>query len=90
MSTHPDPVLRAIKAFKYHPSISKMEEFMTDKGMSFYFNYTTQEKTYKALQNLDKRKTWQEHDIPVKIIKSHNDIFSYFIHHNLNNPLFSS
>ena len=30
---------------------------MTDKGMSFYFNYTTQEKTYKTLQNLDKRKT---------------------------------
>ena len=63
---------------------------MTDKGISFCFNYTTQEKTYKTLQNLDKRKTWQENDIPVKIIKSHNGIFSYFIHHNLNNPLFSS
>ena len=57
VSPHPDPVLRAIKTFKYHPSILKMEEFMTDKGMSFYFNYTTQEKTYKTLQNLDKRKT---------------------------------
>ena len=63
---------------------------MTDKGISFCFNYTTQEKTYKTLQNLDKRKTWQENDIPVKIIKSHNGIFSDFIHHNLNNPLFSS
>ena len=29
-------------------------------------------------------------DIPAKIIKSHNDIFSYFIHHNFNNSLFSS
>ena len=57
MPPHPDPVLRAIKTFKYHPSILKMEEFMTDKGMLFYFNYTTQEKTYKTLQNLDKRKT---------------------------------
>ena len=55
---------------------------MTNKGMSFSFGYTTQEKTYKALQNLDKKKTWQENDIPVKIIKSHNDIFSYFTHHN--------
>ena len=90
VSTHPDPVLRAIKTFKYCPSILKIEEFMTDKAISFCFNYTTQEKTYKTLQNLEKRKTWQENDIPVKIIKSHNDIFSYFIHHNLNNPLLSS
>ena len=29
---------------------------MTDKGMSFSFGYTTQEKTYKTLQNLDKKK----------------------------------
>ena len=41
---HPDPVLRAIEIFKYHPSILKIKEFMTDKGMSFSFSYTTQEK----------------------------------------------
>ena len=29
---------------------------MTDKGMLFSFSYTTQEKTDKALQNLDKKK----------------------------------
>ena len=29
---------------------------MTDKGMSFSLSYTTQEKTYKTLQNLDKKK----------------------------------
>ena len=56
--------------------------------MSFSFGYT-KEKTYKALQNLDK-KTCQENDIPVKIIKSHKDMFSYFIHHNFNNSLCSS
>ena len=28
----------------------------TNKGMSISFGYTTQEKTYKALQNLDKKK----------------------------------
>ena len=57
MSTHPDPVLRAIETFKYYPSILKIKEFLTDKGMSFSFGYTTQEKTYKILQNLDKKKT---------------------------------
>ena len=29
---------------------------MTNEGMSFCFGYTTQGKTYKALQNLDKKK----------------------------------
>ena len=89
VSTHPDPVLRAIETFKYHPSILKIKEFMTDKGMLFSCNYTFQEKTYMTLQNLDQKKAWQENDIPVKI-KSHNDIFSYFIHHNFNNSLLSS
>ena len=63
---------------------------MTDKGMSFSFSYTTQKKTYKTLQNLDKKKTCQENGIPAKMIKSNNDIFSYFIHHNFINSLFSS
>ena len=29
VSAHPDPVLRAIETFKYHPSILKIKEFMT-------------------------------------------------------------
>ena len=58
--------------------------------MSFSFNYATQEKTYKTLENLIRKKACQENNIPVKIIKSHNDIFSSFIHHNFNNSLFSS
>ena len=90
MSTHPDPILWAIETFKHHSSILMIKEFWSDKGMSFSFNYNTQEKTYKTLQNLDKKKTCQKNDIPMKIIKSHNDIFSYFIHHNFNSSLFSS
>ena len=90
MSTHPDPVFRAIETFKYHPSILKIKEFMTDKGMSLSFGYTAQENTYKALQKLHKKKTCQENDILVKIIKSHKDIFPYFIHQNFNNSIYSS
>ena len=63
---------------------------MTEKGMSFSSGYTAQEKTYKALQNLDKKKACQENDIPVKIIKSNKNIFSPFIHHNFNDLLCSS
>ena len=49
VSTHPDPALRAIETFKYHPSILKFKEFMTNKGVPFSFGYITQGKTYKAL-----------------------------------------
>ena len=66
MSTHPDPVLRAIGTFKYHPSILKIKAFMTNKGMPFSLGYTIQEKTDKALQNLDQKKTCQKNDIHLK------------------------
>ena len=46
---------------------------MVNKGMSFSFSYTTREKTYKTLQNLDKKKTCQEKDKPLKI--SHTVIY---------------
>ena len=71
VSTHPDPVFRVIETFKYHPSILKIKEFMNNNGMSFSFGYTTQEKNNKRLQSLDKKKTCQENDTPVKIIKLH-------------------
>ena len=81
--THLTPALRGIETFKYHPSILKVKEFMTDKYMTFSFNYTAQEKVYQTRQNLDKKKTCQENDILVKIIKSHYDTFSYFIIHKI-------
>ena len=88
--TFPDPVLRGIETFKYYPSILKIKEFMANKGMSFSFGYTTREKPYRARQNLEKKKICQENDIPVKILKSHKDIFSSFIRHNFSNSVYSS
>ena len=55
-SAHPDTVLRSIQTFKYHPSILQIKEFMTDKDMLSSFSYTTQEKSFKTLQNVDKKK----------------------------------
>ena len=73
VSAHSDPVIGVMETLKYHPNILKIKGFMTVKGMSFSFSYTTQERTYKTLQNLDKKKkTCQENDIPVKILKLHN------------------
>ena len=42
------------------------------------------------IHNLDNKKTCQESDIPVKIIKKNIDIFSVFIFHNFNNSIFDA
>ena len=60
LPTQPDPVLWMIEAFKDHSNILKIKEFMTEKGMSFFFSCTTQEKNYKALQNSGKKKACQK------------------------------
>ena len=67
VSAHTKSFLKAIETFEYHPSILKIKEFTTEKRISFSFGYATQEKTYKTLQNLSKKKTCQENEIPVKI-----------------------
>ena len=47
VSDHPDPVIGVIETFKYYWSILKIKEFMTGKGMSFSFSYTSQQKLIK-------------------------------------------
>ena len=42
------------------------------------------------MNKLDEKKTCQEHELPVKLIKSNKDLFSHFMYHNFNNPLLSS
>ena len=49
---------------------------MTEKTTSFSFSLTTREKIYnKTLQNLDRKKAFQENVIPVKMIESNNYIY---------------
>ena len=56
----------------------------------FFFGFVDKPKTSKEINKLDGKKACQEHDIPVKLIKSNKDLFSHFIYHNFNNSLFSS
>ena len=52
---------------------------MTNKGMSFSFNYTTQEKTYYTLLNLDKKKACEENFIPEKTQLENNKITKGYV-----------
>ena len=52
---------------------------MKEKDLKFSFEFGDKTKT-----------ACQEHDIPVKLIKSNKYLFSHFVYYNFNNSLFSS
>ena len=85
-----DPVVKAIKKYKKHPSIIKIKEEMKNKNMSFSFSFVTKKRILNELRKLNPKKACQESDIPVKIIKENLDIVSNFVHKNFNNSLLSS
>ena len=63
---------------------------MKEKDLYFSFEFVDKPKISKDINKLDSKKACQEHEIPVKSIKSNKDLFFQFIYHNLNNSLFSS
>ena len=63
---------------------------MREKDLYFSFEYVDKPKISKEINKSGGKKACQEHDIPVKLIKSNKDLFSHFIYHNFNNSLFSS
>ena len=56
---------------------------------TFSFEFETQEKFPKLIQNLNCNKATQQYDIPIKILKENSEIFSYILCHNFNNSVFS-
>ena len=68
----------------------KIKNSMKEKDLYFSFEFLDTPTISKEINKLDEKKACQEHDIPVKWIKSNKDLFSNFIYHNFNNSLFSS
>ena len=84
------PILKAIAKYENHPSILRIKNYMKEKDLNFSFEFVDKPKISKEINQLNGKKACQEHDIPVKLIKSNKDLFSHFIYHNFNNSLFSS
>ena len=82
-------ILKIKRKMSNHPSILKIKRKMSNKGLGFSFKYVIRNKIVKEMQNLDSKKTCQESDIPVKLIKN-LDVISPFVYNNYNNFLFSS
>ena len=85
-----DPILKAIAKYENHPSILRIKNYMKEKDLYFSFEFVVKPNISKEINKLDEKKACQEHDVPVKLIKSNKDLFSHFIYHNFNNSLFSS
>ena len=63
---------------------------MKEKDLNVSFKFVNKPKIPKEINKLDGKKAYQEHDIPVKLIKSNKNLFSHFIYPNFSNSLFSS
>ena len=85
-----DPILKAIVKYENHPSILRIKNYMKEKDLYFSFEFVNKPKISKEINKLDEKNACQQHDIPVKLIKSNKDLFSHFLYHNFNNSLFSS
>ena len=48
---------------------------MKEKDLSFSFEFVNKPKISKEINKLDGKEACQEHDIPVKLIKSNKDLF---------------
>ena len=81
-------VLNAIKKYKYNPSIKKIKYEMSNKGLSFPFNYLIKKKIVSVIPKLDNKKSCQGSDIPVKRFKDSINVVSDFFKNSFNNPLF--
>ena len=90
LSNIDNPILKAIAKYENHPNILRIKNYMKEKDLNFSFEFVNKPKISKEINKLDGKKACQEHDIPVKLIKSNKDLFSHFIYHNFNNSLFSS
>ena len=62
---------------------------MNNSNYTFSFKFEIQEKFSKLIQNLSCNKATQQCDIPIKLSKENNEIFSYILCHNFNNSLFN-
>ena len=83
---HDDPIANAITNFEQHPSILKIKE-NRNVCSPFSFEPVSLDEITKETLNLDASKATQKSDIPTKIIKQNQDIFSEFIFENVNNVI---
>ena len=72
--------------YRNHPSIIAIQNKCKDKG-SFNFIEIDQKQIEKEILKLDVNKASQNSDIPIKVLKEKNNIFSNFLCNSFNSSI---
>ena len=80
-----DPIIKLILKYRDHPSILTIGEVCKEKSDSpFLFTGIEKEEILKKILYLDASKTWQDTDVPTKILKENADSFADFLQTSFN------
>ena len=78
-----DPIKKASFKYWYHPSITTIKDIMKLKNIpSFSFQPVSINKVKDIIKTINSKKACSDGDIPVKLIKMNEDIFSRLIFQN--------
>ena len=79
-----DPTENAIRKYENHPGIILIKKHKEGANSSFVFKTVTKENIEKLITNLNMRKAVQSNDIPTKLIKGFDYLFSKYIATSIN------
>ena len=79
-------VLKFILNYKDHPSVKTIEKISKPSSL-FKFSNVEKREILNDIVNLDASKSYQDTDVPTKIIKENADIFADFIHPEINTTI---
>ena len=77
-----DTIMSVIESFDKHASIVEIKAKALDS--TFHFRKTSCNEVEKVVSNLNIKKSWQQEDIPTKIIKLNKDLIATSIVENFN------
>ena len=78
MGKKTDPILHAIKKYSKYPSILRISQYFKNLT-EFSFVPVDKDIIAKETKNLDTKKAVPQDDIPIKMLKLNNDIFSQYL-----------
>ena len=81
-----DPVLKAIKKYEHHPSIKSIKERFPI-AQKFRLKLVAEKEIAELVGNLNIKKASQKGDIPTKIIKENQDIFTKILQKSINESI---
>ena len=76
-----DPILVTVNSYHKQPSTERIKNSSCNTTFNLRKNYSNE--ISKIIDNLNIKKTWQNSDIPTKIIKLNKDIIASFISEKL-------